>query len=103
MTDHVPPGVPSPTAYGLAFASVVVAGLLGGTIGYGLVDLSCTGSCGAAVLVGALVGAAIAAAGVGVIAVLVLRAMAEWKKTGPSEGRSGQPGPDNRSRRNPSA
>ena len=100
MTDHVPPGVPSPMAYGLAFASVVVAGLLGGTIGYGLVDLSCTGSCGVAVLVGALVGAAIAAAGVGVVAVLVLRAMAEWKKAGPPPD---QPGPANRSRRNPSA
>jgi hypothetical protein len=77
------PGIPSRTAYLLAFASVVVAGLLGGTIGYGLVDVSCEGNCGLAIVTGALISAAAAAAGVGVIAVLVLRAMAEWKRNQP--------------------
>jgi len=80
MENEVPAGVPSRTAYLLAFASVVVSGLLGGTIGYGLVDVSCEGSCGLATFVGALVGAAVAAVGVGIIAVLVLRAMSEWKR-----------------------
>lgn len=78
--EPVPPGLPSRTAYLLAFASVVISGLFGGTIGYGLVDISCEGSCGIATMTGALIGAAVAAAGVGVIAVLVLRAMSEWKR-----------------------
>ena len=81
--ERAHPGIPSRTAYLLAFAAVVVAGLLGGTIGYGLVDVSCEGNCGLAVVVGALVGAAVAAGGVGVIAVLVLRAMSEWKRNQP--------------------
>jgi hypothetical protein len=81
--ERAHPGIPSRTAYLLAFTAVVVAGLLGGTIGYGLVDVSCEGSCGLAVVVGALVGAAVAAGGVGVIAVLVLRAMSEWKRNQP--------------------
>jgi hypothetical protein len=78
--EHVPPGLPSRTSYLLAFAAIAVSGLFGGTIGYGLVDISCERSCGLAALAGALIGAAAAAAGVGVIAVLVLRAMSEWKR-----------------------
>jgi hypothetical protein len=81
--ERAHPGIPSRTAYLLAFTAVVVAGVLGGTIGYGLVDVSCEGSCGLAVVAGALVGAAVAAGGVGVIAVLVLRAMSEWKRNQP--------------------
>ena len=78
VEEPLPPGTPSRCAYLLAFAAVVVSGLLGATIGYGLVDVSCQGSCGAAIALGALVGAVTAAAGVAVIATLVLRAMAEW-------------------------
>ncbi len=83
MPDPVPPALPSRAAYLLAFAAVVVSGLLGGTIGYGLVDVSCEGGCGTAALTGALIGAVAGAVGVGVIAVLVLRAMAEWKRNPP--------------------
>jgi hypothetical protein len=83
MADQVPSGLPSRTAYLLAFLSVVVSGLFGGTIGYGLVDVSCEGGCGLAAVAGALIGAAIAAGGVGIIAVLVLRAMSEWKRNPP--------------------
>jgi hypothetical protein len=83
IDDEAPASVPSRTAYLLAFAAVVVSGLLGGTIGYGIVDVSCEGGCTLAVLAGALVGAACGAGGVGVIAVLVLRAMAEWKRARP--------------------
>jgi hypothetical protein len=79
-SEDLPPGAPTRAAYLLAFAAVVVSGLFGGAIGYGLVDVGCEGSCGAATAAGALVGAAGAAAGVGIIAVLVLRAMAEWKR-----------------------
>ena len=83
MSDQVPPGLPSRSAYLLAFFSVVVSGLFGGTIGYGLVDISCEGGCGLAAVAGALIGATMAAGGVGIIAVLVLRAMSEWKRKPP--------------------
>jgi hypothetical protein len=78
----VPGGLPSRGAYALAFLSVVVAGAFGGIIGYGLVDIGCTGDCGLAVVVGLVVGGLIGAIGVGVVAVLVLRAMAEWQRGG---------------------
>jgi membrane associated rhomboid family serine protease len=79
-TLDVPPTVPSKSVYLAAFAAVVVAGLFGGLIGYGLVDISDESDSGLAAALGAFVGAAVAAAGVGVIAVLVLRAQAEWKR-----------------------
>jgi hypothetical protein len=78
----VPAGLPSRGAYVLAFLSVVLAGTFGGIIGYGLVDIGCSGDCGLAVLAGLAVGALIGAAGVGIVAVLVLRAMAEWQRGG---------------------
>jgi hypothetical protein len=78
----VPGGLPSRCAYVLAFLSVVVAGAFGGIIGYGLVDISANGDAGAASLVGLVVGGLIGAIGVGVVAVLVLRAMAEWQRGG---------------------
>lgn len=84
------PGVPGRGAVMLAFAGVVVAGVLGGMIGYGLADIMCDGDCGPMVALGTLVGAALAAAGVGVVAVLVLRAMVEWKRTPPPD-RDGPP------------
>ncbi len=76
----VPAGLPSRGAYLLAFGSVVLAGVFGGIIGYGLVDVGCTGNCSTAKVVGTVAGAATAAIGVGIVAVLVLRAMAEWKR-----------------------
>jgi len=36
-------------------------------------------------LLGALIGAVLAAGGVGIVAVLVLRAQAEWRKTAPGD------------------
>ena len=79
----LPSGLPSRTAYLFAFASVVVAGLFGGIIGYGIVDVGSAHPAGSSKVLGTLVGAAVAAVGVGVIAVLVLRAMAEWKRRPP--------------------
>ncbi len=76
----LPAGVPSRAAFLLAFGSVVLAGVLGGVIGFGLVDLSCTRNCEGSQLLGTLAGAVLGAAGVGVVAVLVLRAMSEWKR-----------------------
>ena len=70
--------MPSPMARAVALAVIVVGGLCGGLIGYAFVDLQCEGSCGTANGIGLLVGAIVAAAGVAVLVVLALRAMAEW-------------------------
>ena len=93
------PNLPRRGALALMFAAIVVCGLLGGAIGYGLVNTSCpstptvaeqlievvpgyhahTPSCDLKLLGGALVGTIITAAGAGVVAVLVLRAQSEWQ------------------------
>jgi hypothetical protein len=65
-----------------AFVAVVVAGLSGAAIGYGLVGIGCSGSCSTASGLGALVGGLVAAGGVAIVAVLLLRSMAEWKAGG---------------------
>jgi hypothetical protein len=62
----------------LAFVAILVAGVLGGLIGWGIVDLQGGGSTASGV--GAVVGALVAAGGVAVVAVLVLRAMGEWRR-----------------------
>jgi hypothetical protein len=88
----------------LAFALVVLAGVLGGLIGWSLADATCTEqapllrrllagaigridaprrSCVAQETGGALGGALIAASGCAVVAVLALRAMAEWRRSPP--------------------
>ena len=69
--------LPSRWAFLLAFGGVVLAGVLGGIIGYGIADVSSQSD--VSHVVGALVGALIGAGGVGIVAVLVLRAMAEWR------------------------
>jgi len=63
----------------LAFLAILVAGVCGALIGSSLSRVGCTGNCGTSEGVGAVVGASIAAIGVAVIAVLVLRAMGEWR------------------------
>lgn len=77
---------PSRAAFLIAYLGVVVAGLFGAAIGFGLVDASCRGDCAVASAVGAIVGAISAAVGVGVVAVLALRAMAEWRRPPGSSG-----------------
>jgi hypothetical protein len=72
------PGPPR-GAFLVAYAAVVLSGLFGAAIGYGLVNAS-SGGTGTGKAIGALVGAVIAAVGVGVVAVLALRAMAEWRR-----------------------
>ena len=104
----LPPNIPRRGPLLLAFSAVVLCGGLGGLIGYGLVDTSCeenpsllerllesvrgyhasTRNCGVARAGGSVVGAVLAAAGAGVIAVLILRAMAEWRVTRPDGGSS---------------
>lgn len=77
--DYAPSSLPSLGARILAFAAILVGGLCGGLIGYGFTDLQCTDGCtGLAGGIG-LLGAVLGAAGVGVVAVLALRAMGEWR------------------------
>ncbi len=64
----------------MAFAAILLAGLAGGTIGYTLVRLQCSGGCAVQRGVGALVGAVVTALGMAVVAVLVLRAVGEWRE-----------------------
>ena len=90
--DVTPPMLPSRGAFVLAFAGVVLAGILGGIIGYGIADVSSHSDL--ARLVGTFVGAAMGAGGVGVVAVLVLRAMAEWRRHNPPNPPS-PPSPSN--------
>ena len=79
VPDRALSALPSPLARVLAFASILVAGLAGALIGAGFVGLQCTGACGTPKAVGALIGAVLAAAGTAIVAILVLRAMGEWR------------------------
>lgn len=101
---YTPTALPSVGARVLAFASIVVAGTCGGLIAYAVTDLQCDSARTSAddsctVLAGGagLIGAVACALGVAVVAVLVLRAMAEWRKQIPEVQRP------SRTRRNPSA
>ena len=79
-TERPLSALPSPFARAVAFAAIVVAGACGALIGWSFVDLQCTGSCSTPGGIGAIVGGAISAIGVAVVAVLTLRAMGEWKR-----------------------
>jgi hypothetical protein len=78
-TPPTPSALPSVRARVLAFLAILVAGACGGLIGYGVVDVQCTGNCTTARGWGLLTGAVMGTVGVAVIAVLVLRAMGEWR------------------------
>ena len=71
------PAAPPLQARVLGMAGVVLGGVLGGLIGYGVTDLLTNGN-GIAAAIGFLVGAAGCAVGVGIIVSLTLRAMNEW-------------------------
>lgn len=105
---YTPTALPSVTARALAFLAILLGGLCGGLIGYAVTDLQCgtpeavvelgpdgrpvpgaavpqrdeddAAGCRTLAAVGGLVGAAIGAGGVAVVSVLVLRAMAEWRR-----------------------
>jgi len=82
-----PSALPSALARVLAFAAIIVAGLCGGLIGFAVADLQCTGDCTVPTSLAAVGGAIVAAGGVAVIAVLVLRAMSEWRAQAPLDRR----------------
>ena len=78
-----PTALPSALARALAFTAVLVAGLCGGLVGWAIADLQCVGDCGTISTVGAVIGTLVAAGGVAIISVLVLRAMSEWNAQAP--------------------
>jgi hypothetical protein len=76
--------LPSPLARALAFGAILLAGALGGVIGWSFVALQTDSTVWPAVA--AVVGALAAAGGTAVVAVLVLRAMGEWRQLGEEQG-----------------
>lgn len=70
---------PSRSVRVFAFVSILIGGLCGGLIGFAFTDLQCSGDCTNLLGVSALIGAIIGAVGVGVVSILVLRAMTEWR------------------------
>lgn len=82
MTDQERPlsALPSPAARAAAFGAILLGGLAGGLIGYTLVDLQCEGECATPKGIGLLTGALLAGGGMSIVAVLVLRAVGEWRQ-----------------------
>ncbi|MDG2111331.1 MAG: hypothetical protein P8N02_01815 [Actinomycetota bacterium] len=74
-----PTALPSTIARALAFGSVIVAAVCGGLVGFAIADIQCVGDCTGWSLLGAVVGSLSTSIGTAIIAVLVLRAMAEWE------------------------
>ncbi|MEY2446194.1 MAG: hypothetical protein QOE00_2774 [Ilumatobacteraceae bacterium] len=79
-TDDPLSALPPPRARAAAFVAILVGGLAGGLIGYTLVKLQCHGACATQRGLGSLFGAIVAAIGMSIVAVLVLRAVGEWKE-----------------------
>jgi hypothetical protein len=101
---YAPSALPSTTARLLAFLAIVVGGICGAVIGWSVVDLQCgtpdrpgaeqpadDGGCDTLQGIGAVGGAVVGAGGVAVVAVLVLRAMAEWRRDMDLEGEPAPP------------
>ncbi|HEV2759455.1 MAG TPA: hypothetical protein VGV86_07810 [Acidimicrobiales bacterium] len=79
LPERGPTALPPVKARVVAFVTIVVGGMCGLLIGAALVRLQCDGACSTPTGLGALVGAVLGAGGVAVVAVLVLRAMGEWR------------------------
>ena len=75
-----------------AFVAIVLSGFAGGLIGYSLVNLQCDGDCALPEGIGLLVGAVMAAGGMAIVAVLVMRALGEWRETTDRERAGHAPG-----------
>lgn len=80
MVDPRPlSALPSPLARALAFASILLGGVAGGFIGFALVDIQYSGESSIPLGIGLFAGSIIAAGGTAIVAVLVLRALGEWR------------------------
>lgn len=103
---YAPSALPPVAARLLAFVAILVGGLMGGLIGWSVTDLQCGNGDGATVVIGGrpagptttapdrgdrsgcdawsgaggVLGALVGAGGTGVVSVLVLRAMSEWRR-----------------------
>ena len=86
ISDKPLSAIPSVGVRLAAFFSICLSGGAGALIGYSLIEIQCEGDCGLAKGVGLLVGAVIAAAGMAVVAVLVMRALGEWREANDREG-----------------
>jgi len=71
--------LPSRRARSVAFASIIFAGLAGSLIGYALVDIQYDGQSSVPSGLGLLIGAILTSGGTSIVAVLVLRALGEWR------------------------
>ncbi len=78
-SEYAPSALPSTGARILAFVAILVAGLCGGLIGYAFTDMQTEGDGTVWAGIGGLVGAVAFAVGVGIVAVLAMRAMGEWR------------------------
>ena len=71
-----------------------LAGVAGGIVGYAVADASCApGSCTAAAVAFAILGAIVSLVGVAVVVVLAVRSVAEWRSA-PFDGTDGQHPPE---------
>jgi hypothetical protein len=101
---YAPTALPSVLARSLAFVAILVGGLCGGLIGWAVSDLQCGAGASPDIVViqshpstsiapqptgagcttwnagSGVLGAGIGAGGTGAVAILVLRAMAEWRR-----------------------
>lgn len=78
-TERPLSALPSPVARILAFVSILVGGVAGALIGYALVDVQAENAGDVALGIGLLVGAIVTAGGTAIVAILVLRAVGEWR------------------------
>ncbi len=78
-TERPLSALPSPLARILAFVSILVGGVAGALIGYALVDIQAENASDVALGIGLLVGAIVTAGGTAIVAILVLRAIGEWR------------------------
>lgn len=74
--------LPSPVARALAFVSILLGGVAGALIGYALVDIQVEDGSDLALGLGLLSGAVITSGGTAIVAILVLRALGEWRSIG---------------------
>ncbi len=76
---HRPFTSPSRPIQIFSFIAILIGGLCGGLIGYAFTDLQCSENCSNLSGISTIIGAVIGAGGVGIVSVLVLRAMTEWR------------------------
>jgi len=93
VTDERPlSALPSPLARAVAFVSILIGGVAGAVIGFALVDIQYSGEADWPRGLGVVIGAAVAAGGTAIVAVLVLRALGEWRDINDRRSRSAESG-----------